>query len=249
MYRQSKSPAWSRSCQPGGFTIIELLVVIAVISLLVALLLPAVQKSREAARRMQCANNLRQIGLAIHQFCEVNQGKFPRSTHSTSNFPETWIYTLAPYLENVDKIRICPEDPQGSERLANQGTSYMLNEYICEPGPDAALSINYLQATTHTIVVFTAADSRGTAITEDHTHSRNWFKNPANMTWSRILTDIQPDRFSGAPPGTPRDRRISGFANYLFADGHVKLIPAATIKQWADQNQNFALPDGCPELD
>ena len=38
-----------------------------------------------------------------------------------------------------------------------------------------------------------------------------------------------------------------GYANYLFADGHVQLIPAGTIKQWADEEKNFALPDGCPE--
>ena len=55
-----------------GFTLIELLVVIAIIAVLIALLLPAVQAAREAARRAQCVNNLKQIGLAIHNYHEAN---------------------------------------------------------------------------------------------------------------------------------------------------------------------------------
>src|ERR1700730_5064061 len=59
-----------------GFTLIELLVVIAIIAVLIALLLPAVQAAREAARRAQCVNNLKQIGLALHNYHDVN-GSFP----------------------------------------------------------------------------------------------------------------------------------------------------------------------------
>jgi prepilin-type processing-associated H-X9-DG protein len=173
-------------------------------------------------------------------YCNDHGGKFPRSTHATLNFSDTWIFTLAPYLENVDRIRICPADPKGEQRVVSKGTSYVLNEYVCVPGPGERLYLDKMPATSRTICVFTSSDDKGFAITEDHTHSRAWFASPTGA-WNRVCADIQPNRFYSGR-NLPIAQRGTGVSNYLYADGHVEGIPGSQIKEWADTGFNFALP-------
>ena len=91
---------------PRGFTLIELLVVIVIISVLIALLLPAVQQARESVRRHQCMNNLRHIGMALHGYHETHRVFPPGTTNPTgpidntsTGFKHGWMIHLLPYLD------------------------------------------------------------------------------------------------------------------------------------------------------
>jgi prepilin-type N-terminal cleavage/methylation domain-containing protein len=94
-----------RWCALPGFTLVELLVVIAIIGILVALLLPAVQAAREAARRMSCSNNCKQLGLALHNYHDTFQTFPPEAIWSYPDTPPlqprnyTWIALLLPFFE------------------------------------------------------------------------------------------------------------------------------------------------------
>lgn len=228
--RPPRSPA-------RGFTLVELLVVVSIIAVLIALLLPAVQSARASARNTQCMNNMRQLGLGIGMYAEAHRGNMPLSSHDLAhdNEKDAWIYTVAPFLESVDAIRICPADPNGTGRLQNKLTSYVMNSYVCIRGDAGAVTnTNRMQSLSKTFVAFETSDQVGLTHA-DHTHGVNWFKDPlsrpnrVSLTWNRIRADIQTNRHGS-------------HSNYLFADAHVESIEETRVNQWVIDNFNFARP-------
>jgi prepilin-type N-terminal cleavage/methylation domain-containing protein/prepilin-type processing-associated H-X9-DG protein len=135
-----------------GFTLIELLVVIAIIAVLIALLLPAVQAAREAARRAQCSNNLKQIGLAMHNYHSANN-KFPQGTSDEAGYAAPFKYSggwgmwssqaeMLPYLEGgpiYNAINFSWVGAFGAGQYIN-GTSYttIVSSFLCPSDSNAA---------------------------------------------------------------------------------------------------------------
>lgn len=129
-----------------GFTLIELLVVIAIIAILIGLLLPAVQKVREAASRAQCQNNLHQLGIATQNFCDVHQGDFPPANgyypydggkqNQQGQAYGTEMVFLLPYIEQgplynqYNGLICCPP-----------GAAYLVKPYICASDPSVGYAM------------------------------------------------------------------------------------------------------------
>jgi prepilin-type N-terminal cleavage/methylation domain-containing protein len=156
----------SRQITGRGFTLIELLVVIAIIAILVALLLPAVQQAREAARRAHCRNNLKQMGIALHDYHEIHKTLPPGVVTDSNDLRDGWhsgLTLLLPHLEeqtihnqfdfnlswrepiniaaanaHVNTFR-CPSS--GGEVLQNGGIPLPATDYAFSKGPYAYLCL------------------------------------------------------------------------------------------------------------
>jgi prepilin-type N-terminal cleavage/methylation domain-containing protein len=140
-----------------GFTLIELLVVIAIIAVLIALLLPAVQQAREAARRSQCKNNLKQIGLALHNYHETFS-VFPYGGEISKN--QTGLVMLLPYLDQA---------PLYNTLNFNAAMGKWYNQTTTGPTP-ATAAVNLAAARVRMNVFLCPSDNGNPTLSDDATY-------------------------------------------------------------------------------
>ncbi|MCG8406965.1 MAG: prepilin-type N-terminal cleavage/methylation domain-containing protein [Phycisphaerales bacterium] len=210
-----------------GFTLIELLVVIAIISLLIAIILPALSGARQSGQSIKCMANLHNVGLALEAYFNVSDGIFPLSQAHGGYVPGTaWLDTLEPHTESKLQYR-CPSDQTPNLEHVDPNlrrvTSYGINIYTgplqhdwFPENPLGLAPFGWRQQTrlfrNPSQVVFAAEiaekDAGGTPIFPDHFHPEGWLVNPNE----------------GDPYADPQFSlqiwRHNRKANYLYADGH-----------------------------
>lgn len=215
-----------------GFTLVEIMVAVVLVAFLALIGMSVARGVKERANQAACANNLRQIGVALETYAQDN-GTYPETTHSADE-GRAWVAALETYLGDYDKVRICPADPKKKERLAAEGTSYILNSYVFVPKTDPfgrpmGKQLNRpqnLPNPTRTMLAFCCSDSVGVAPGNDHTHSERW------SSWAAVTRDIAPDRHGG------------NRSNYLFADGRVEVWREDEARSRIESGNNFAKPPG-----
>ena len=220
-----------------GFTLIELLVVIAIIAILAAILFPVFAKVREKARQISCASNMKQIGLAVAQYTQDFDEKYPNGYNRWGNTCG-WATPIMPYVKSTAVFK-CPDD-NTANTPPNAVVSYAINDTLLGDGignNGSGANIAALNAPASTVMFCEVQNWTGQISTipdgsPSATCSTNfWSGHPFSTTLYA----------TGNPPGQslaliPMQTVHTNGSNFVATDGHVKFLTPGAISGGKDNN-------------
>jgi prepilin-type processing-associated H-X9-DG protein len=211
-----------------------------VVAILATIALPGLRGVFQNGERAKCAANMKSIGAGIHLYAAENNGKLP--SINCIDPESTWIEQLQSHLgTNYTTVRVSPADPLAARKLRDpHATSYLLNErveadsFVDENGELVTGEVVFdrlsrIPEPSRAILMF-IGNTNKTSTGTDHIHSG------VMTSWNGVRGEIWPDAFGGGSPDGTR-----GSANYLFADGHVRTIAAATLKERVESGHDITI--------